>query len=188
MTAASLQKVIASGNGLEATRLAYYQLSTGQPPLDAAVNGVTIVEDDPNELTVGFGGLPDANGEVTLDAAVMDGPRHRGGSVIGLKNVRHATKAARLVMEQTRRVMLCEEGDSAIFGAGLYVDNEMGTCGSIGHGEANLLNCSSFHAVQQTGRGASPIDAGLETLAFIAKRAAPYERNDKGEVNFRAFF
>ncbi|UUO06972.1 isoaspartyl peptidase/L-asparaginase [Blastopirellula sp. J2-11] len=282
MSTTNLQKTIASANGLEATRLAYHQMTTGSSPLDAAVAGVTLLEDDPDELTVGYGGLPDGSGEVTLDAAVMDGPQHRGGSVIGLKNVRHAAQVARLVMQQTRRAMLCGDGalefarangfveenlltekarqiwlywkrlecrgkdwlppqpgefdaetiaeferyypitgekasggtvhlaardagsdlacatttsghcfkmpgrvgDSPIFGAGLYVDNNMGTCGSVGHGEANLLNCSSFQAVYQMGRGASPIDAGLETLAMIAQHAAAHERDDAGKIAF----
>ncbi|RCS41476.1 asparaginase [Bremerella cremea] len=270
-------KLIASHNGLEATRLAWQELQRGQQLIDAVVQGVTLVEDDPDEVTVGYGGLPDEQGHVTLDAAVMDGRTHRGGSIIGLKEIRHVSQVALCLMRESRRVMLQGEGayqfalaagfptenlltekarklwrlwkrtyqankewlpapdtaenqqlreildqmyrhpagtvhvagqdaakdlacctstsghcfktkgrigDSPIFGAGLYVDNEYGTCGSIGHGEANLLNCSSFHAVQLMGQGMTPRDAGMTVLERVAQHAPPFEVDARGRANF----
>ena len=103
-------KAIASHNGLIATERAIDILQRSGSSLDACVEGVTFVEDDPEELTVGYGGLPNEDGVVELDAAVMDGITHRGGAVAALRNVRHATKVARLVMEQTNRVMLAGDG------------------------------------------------------------------------------
>jgi N4-(beta-N-acetylglucosaminyl)-L-asparaginase len=75
-------------------------------------------------------------------------------------------------------------GDSPILGAGLYVDNDIGSCGSIGHGEANLENLSSFAVVELMRRGASPQDAGLELLQRIAKKAHPWQRTEQGEPRF----
>ena len=75
-------------------------------------------------------------------------------------------------------------GDSPILGAGLYVDNEVGSCGSTGRGEANLLEVSSFAAVELMRSGRSPAEAGLEVLRRIAKHTEPRLRNDAGQPDF----
>jgi N4-(beta-N-acetylglucosaminyl)-L-asparaginase len=301
---------IASANGLAATQRAYELLSTGVDALDAAVAGVTLVEDDPDELTVGYGGLPNEQGIVELDAAVMHGPTHRAGGVAALRNVRHAARLAQLVMEQTDHSLLVGEGalqfaraqgfpeenlltekarkiwlywrqtrsasddwipppvekldpavveffsladdhgpgrpaglyarseadqdlqhpgslehpgglprptgtvhcscldgrgdiscttttsglafklagrvgDSPIVGAGLYVDNHVGSCGSTGRGEANLRELSSFAAVDLMRRGASPRDAGLEVLQrIVGHTREPHLLGPDGRPNF----
>jgi len=270
-------KSIASHNGRSAAQRAFALLSCGALPLDAVVEGVTLVEDDPDELTVGYGGLPNEDGVVELDAAVMDGPTHRGGAVAALQGIRHATKVARLVMQQTKRVMLAGEGarrfalangfpeedlltdkarrmwhywrrrrsalddwrdppedesdldaqryferefyksggtvhcaalngagdlacatstsghafklagrvgDSPILGAGLYVDNDVGSCGSIGHGEANMQHLSSFAVVEMMRQGASPAEAGMEVLRRINDKSLPEQRDEHGRANF----
>ena len=74
-------KVIASDNGLETVRLARQLIAEGADVLEAVVRGVTLVEEDPDDLTVGYGGLPNEDGEVEVDAAVMHGPTHRAGAV-----------------------------------------------------------------------------------------------------------
>ena len=270
-------KVIASHNGLNATKRAYEVLSEGGSPLDACVEGIALVEDDPEELTVGYGGLPNEDGVVELDAAVMDGATHRGGAVAALRGIRHPTKVARLVMEQTTRVLLAGDGalkfakacgfaeenllteqafrmwnywlrnrsdkddwlapsaddaeldvrqwfekhfyssggtvhcaaldaagnmacatstsghpfkiagrvgDSPILGAGLYVDDKVGTCGAIGQGEATMQHCSSFAVVELMRGGRSPLDAGLEALRRIAKKTEPYLCDEDGHPKF----
>ncbi len=63
--------VIASGNGMEAAAHAMELIQQGKDALDAVVNGVTLVENDPNENSVGYGGLPNEDGIVELDASVM---------------------------------------------------------------------------------------------------------------------
>src|ERR1017187_7736535 len=73
--------MIASANGLLALGRGMEILQKGGDTLDAAVAAVTVVEDDPNATSVGFGGLPNEDGETELDASVMHGPTRRAGSV-----------------------------------------------------------------------------------------------------------
>lgn len=103
-------KVIASANGILAVDKAMEILRAGGNPLDAIIEGVTLVEDDPEETSVGYGGLPNAEGEVELDASVMFGPTATAGAVGALKFVRHPAKVARLVMAKTPHVFLVGEG------------------------------------------------------------------------------
>src|SRR5262245_45027233 len=103
-------KVIAPPKGLKAAARARELLLAGRPPLEACVSGVTLVEDDPAEHTVGYGGIPNEDGVVELDAAVMDGRSHRGAGVAGLRNIRHPSRVAKLLLEQTHRVLLVGEG------------------------------------------------------------------------------
>ena len=102
--------LIASWNGGPATSLAARLHAAGTPLLDAIVEGVGLVEDDPEELSVGYGGLPNEDGEVELDAAVMDGPLHKAGAVAGLRRVRHAAAVAREVLRRTDHALLVGEG------------------------------------------------------------------------------
>ena len=75
-------------------------------------------------------------------------------------------------------------GDSPIVGAGLYVDNAVGSCGSIGWGEANLENLSRFAAVELMRGGQSPVEAGLAILRRMAEHAHPYQRDEAGKPTF----
>jgi N4-(beta-N-acetylglucosaminyl)-L-asparaginase len=106
----SLPVVISSANGLEAVKKAYEMIKAGNDPLDAVIAGVNIVEDDPNDMSVGYGGLPNEDGEVELDASCMHGPTHRAGAVGALKCIKNPSKVARLVMERSNRIFLVGEG------------------------------------------------------------------------------
>lgn len=270
--------VLSSGNGLKATEEAISVLKAGGSSLDAVVAGVNRVEEDPEDITVGYGGLPNERGVVELDAAVMHGPSGRAGAVASLRNIKHPSRVARLVMEQTDHVLLVgagalefarangftEEsllteksrkiwlwwrqrlsqeddwieppesewapevkefmrrygtihcsaidsrgdlscvtstsglffkipgrvGDSPIIGAGLYVDNDVGSCGSTGRGEEVILSCGSFAVVEQLRRGRSPEEAGLEILKRVADRAKRLPRllKEDGRPNFNVSF
>ncbi|HME92122.1 MAG TPA: isoaspartyl peptidase/L-asparaginase, partial [Myxococcaceae bacterium] len=68
---------VGSANGLRAVARAVERMKSGADPLDAAIEGVNIVEDDPNDMTVGYGGVPNEDGVVQLDACVMHGPTAR---------------------------------------------------------------------------------------------------------------
>ena len=97
-----------SGN-TKANEKAWEQLVAGKSALDAVHQGVMVPEADPEDMSVGLGGLPDRDGIVTLDACIMD---HAGniGSVMGLENIVHAISVARLVMEKTPHVQLVGDG------------------------------------------------------------------------------
>src|ERR1700737_751308 len=102
--------VISSANGLEAVRKAHAMITAGSDPLDAVIAGVNIVEDDPDDVTVGYGGIPNEEGVVQLDASVMDGRTMKAGAVGALENIKNPSRVARLVMDQTNRAFLVGEG------------------------------------------------------------------------------
>lgn len=101
---------VSSANGLRAVTKAMEMIAAGTDALDAVIAGVNIVEDDPNDVTVGYGGLPNEEGVVELDAAVMHGPTHRAGAVASLRNIRNPSKVARVVMERSDHVLLVSDG------------------------------------------------------------------------------
>ena len=102
--------VIASANGTRACARAREILDAGGDTLEAVVAGVNINEEDPEDSSVGYGGLPNEEGVVELDASVMHGPTRRAGAVAALRNIKTPSKVARLVMEQTDHLMLVGEG------------------------------------------------------------------------------
>jgi len=108
--AAASPVVIASANGDKAVERAYQLIMEGQDALDAVVAGVNIVEDDPNDNSVGYGGLPNADGIVELDSSVMHGPTCRAGAVAALRGIKNPSKVAKLVLERTDHVLLVGEG------------------------------------------------------------------------------
>ncbi len=102
---------IASGfNGERPVQRAVEQMQGGSDVLDSIIEGVNIQEADPDDMTVGYGGIPNENGVVQLDAGVMDGRTHRSGAVGVLENIMHPSKVAKLVMERTDHVVLVGEG------------------------------------------------------------------------------
>ena len=298
---------IASKNGLEATRLACRQMHDGVDTLEAVVAGVGLVEDDPADTSVGYGGLPNENGVVELDAAVMHGPTHAAGAVAALQGVRHAARVALDVLRRSDHVLLAAEGartfarahgfpvedlltararriwlhwretlsdrqdwlppayedlhpdvieffkipdpattptrdsadeqadtaaagrfgpdyhrptgtihcagrnaagelscttstsglafkrpgrvgDSPIPGAGLYVDNAIGSCGSTGRGEANLGDLGSFAVVELMRNGHSPQDAAIEILQRIMAHTPTRLTDDQGRPTYNLTF
>ena len=96
--------------GLASNQPAWEILKNGGSALDAVVRGVEVAERDPAIKSVGFGGYPNAEGEVEVDAAVMDGRTLGYGAVAGLRNIATATAVARRVMEKTDHVLLVGNG------------------------------------------------------------------------------
>ena len=283
--------VISSRNGNQfknggprtAVHEAYERIARGEDVLDAILAGVNIVENDPLDDSVGYGGIPNADGVVQLDACVMHGPKKRAGGVAALEGVRTSSLVARAVMEQTDHHLLVGEGaqrfarqlgfkieddlntehsrklwlewkrridpshyldpdkrisagararetmladgllsperyygtihmsaintkgelcgatttsglsfkipgrvgDSPILGAGNYVDQDVGACGSTGRGEANLFGLSSYLVVEEMRRGTqtqgrdrrgAPADQGQH------RREAPVEARRHAEL------
>jgi len=102
--------MISSYNGVNALGKGMEILKAGGDTLDAAVAAVTIVEDDPNDDTVGYGGLPNEEGVVELDASVMHGPTRRAGSVASVQKIKNVARLAKTVMGRTNHVMLVGDG------------------------------------------------------------------------------
>lgn len=264
---------ISSANGLGACDVALARMKRGVDPMDAAVAGVNTVEDDPEDHSVGYGGLPNEDGVVELDACVMHGPTHKAGAVAALRGIRNPSSVAALVMRRTDHVLIVGEGalrfakahgfkeedlltdaarriwlkwkeshsdrddwvrpeadeeaaqrmrhplegpeftygtisclalnaggdlggttttsglaykipgrvgDSPIIGAGLFVDNRVGACGSTGRGEANLINCSCTLIVEFMREGLTPEAAALKMLRRIAGRTEKRLRDADG--------
>ena len=85
-------------------------IRAGKDTLEAVVAGVNIVEDDPKDNSVGYGGLPNEECDVELDASVMHGPTARAGAVASLRHIKNPSKVAKLVLERTDHVLLVGEG------------------------------------------------------------------------------
>ncbi|MFT5757613.1 MAG: N4-(beta-N-acetylglucosaminyl)-L-asparaginase [Alteromonadaceae bacterium] len=96
-------------HGLAANEAAWQLLKSGAKAIDAVEQGVRIPEADPEVRTVGYGGYPDREGKVTLDACIMD-ENQNCGAVAFLQNIKHPISVARLVMDKTPHVMLVGEG------------------------------------------------------------------------------
>jgi N4-(beta-N-acetylglucosaminyl)-L-asparaginase len=101
--------VIATWEVKNATNKAWNLLKNGSSSLDAVEQGCMIEEADVNNQSVGMGGLPDRDGNVTLDACIMNS-NGDCGSVVYLKNITHAISIARKIMEETPHVMLAGVG------------------------------------------------------------------------------
>jgi N4-(beta-N-acetylglucosaminyl)-L-asparaginase len=268
-------------------------LKSGGDTLDAVIAAVTVVEDDPNDTSVGYGGLPNEEGVVELDASCMHGPTMRAGSVASVRNIKNVARLAKTVMENTNHVMLVGDGarrygvdegfeemnlltdnsrkiwlawkasvsmnwrpgidspewkehvtklfdgdekkiafaehviahpptgtipcmavnekgdisattttsglawkipgrvgDSPILGAGLFLDNEVGSAGSTGVGELNLVNLSSAMIVEGMRRGLGPKDAIMEVCKTIVARCTkdPRRRRKDGQLTGNVSF
>ena len=271
---------IASANGLQAVELAVQRMTEGWRPVDAAVAGVELVENDPEDMSVGLGGLPNEDGVVELDACVMDGVSGLGGAVGALQNIKNPAQVALKVMRHTDHVLLVGEGalrfarahgfpeenllterarqmwlewkakrsgvdkwlspdengedhgkegfrkykhktgtihlgaiaangdvgsctttsglafkipgrvgDSPLLGAGNYCDNDVGTGGSTGRGEACILANGGSFVVHQMALGKSPTDACLAAVERVV-RLTKVQRllDEKGRPNFQVQF
>ncbi len=268
---ASKPIVIASANGLRAVQKAFDLLMQGSDPLDAVIEGVKIQELDPSDHSVGYGGLPNAEGVVQLDASRMHGPSRRAGAVGALEGIKTPSEVAKLVMKYTDHILLvgagakrfalsygfkeedlltdesrelwlrwranlnpdddyldvppgerlsvrptgtinCDAvtpagdlasvtttsglawkvpgrvGDSPIVGAGEYTDNEVGSAGSTGRGESNIMVCGGFLTVEFMRRGMAPTDACLETLKRVVKLTQPRLLAADGRPRFQLDF
>lgn len=95
--------------GKKANAKAWDVLAAGGSALDAVEKGINDAELDTDNTSVGYGGLPNEDGEVTLDAVIMDGKRHAAGSVACLKRIKTPISVARKVLEKTRHTLLVGE-------------------------------------------------------------------------------
>ncbi len=234
--------------GIRANAKAWETLSSNGRALDAVEKGVMVIEADPSITTVGYGGFPDRDGFVTLDASIMD-ENGNAGAVAFLQHIMHPASVARMVMEKTPHVMIVGDGalqfalangfkkinlftktsrdawkkwlkennykpvinrnnhdtigmlaldnngnlsgtcttsglafkyhgrvaDSAIIGAGLFVDNEVGAATSTGLGESVIKVSGSHLVVEQMRNGKSPKEACEIAVKRIAEKQKDYK-------------
>jgi N4-(beta-N-acetylglucosaminyl)-L-asparaginase len=110
--------VIASRNGMtmknggdiSCVELAFERMAKGDDVLDSLIAGVNMVELDPEDTSVGYGGLPNADGIVQLDSCCMHGPRKQAGGVAALEGIRTPSLVAKAVMDHTDHHLLVGRG------------------------------------------------------------------------------
>ncbi len=118
--------VVASANGHpHCTSKAMEEILAGTPVADAVVAGVTLVEDDPNDHSVGLGGLPNERGVVELDASVMDGATGLAGAVAALRRIKNPAQVALKVMRYTDHALLVGEGALSFARAHGFTEQEL---------------------------------------------------------------
>jgi N4-(beta-N-acetylglucosaminyl)-L-asparaginase len=101
---------VGSANALRGMQLAVELMERGADTLDAAVEGVKLQELDPDDDSVGYGGLPNEEGVVQLDASCMHGPTKRAGAVAALEGIKTPSEVAKLVLKYTNHILLVGEG------------------------------------------------------------------------------
>jgi N4-(beta-N-acetylglucosaminyl)-L-asparaginase len=106
------QVIICAANGYNYLDRGYAVLTSGGDTLDAVMQVITGPEDDPNDDSVGLGGLPNEDCVVELDSCCMHGPTRMAGSVAGVRDIKNVSLLAKTVMEHTGHVMLVGEGAS----------------------------------------------------------------------------
>jgi len=144
--------VISSANGLRGVQRAYDLMVGGADPLDAIVEGVKIQELDPTDQSVGYGGLPNADGVVQLDASCMHGPMKRAGAVGALEGIKTASEVVKLILKYTPHILLVGEGAKRF-------------ALSYGLKEEDLLTDASRQAWLEWRANSSPTDNYLDVPA-----------------------
>lgn len=170
-------KVIASANGIVGIKAAMEVLKRGGTAVDAVEEGIHYVESNPEDNTVGYGGLPNLLGEVELDASIMDGKTLAAGTVGAVKGYEHPISIARKVMEELPHVTIVGEG------AEMFARE-------LGFEKKDLLTPESRKVWEQGLQGKAPvsyIERGeyMESLRKYARLAVDPERH-LGTTNFIA--
>jgi N4-(beta-N-acetylglucosaminyl)-L-asparaginase len=107
---------------------AYEKMMAGEDVLDALVAGVSIVELDPADTSVGYGGLPNADGVVQLDASVMHGPKKRAGAVGALEGVKTPAAVAKAVMDFTdHHLIVGKDAQTFARNMGFTIEDDLNT-------------------------------------------------------------
>jgi N4-(beta-N-acetylglucosaminyl)-L-asparaginase len=117
-----------NGGDKTAVETAFERMTRGEDVLDALIAGVNIVELDPTDTSVGYGGLPNAEGVVQLDASVMHGPSKRAGAVASLEGVRAPSLVAKRVMEETdHHLIVGQDAQRFARSMGFTIEDDLNT-------------------------------------------------------------
>jgi N4-(beta-N-acetylglucosaminyl)-L-asparaginase len=166
--------VVASGNGYrfknggDATCVeeAFRRITGGSDVLDALIAGVNIVELDPEDTSVGFGGLPNADGVVQLDACCMHGPKKRAGGVAALEGVRTPSLVAKAVMDHTDHHLLVGAGAQTFArNMGFAIEADLNTPRSRQLWLEWKRRTDPLHYLDPDKRGAAGREAALQMAA-----------------------
>jgi N4-(beta-N-acetylglucosaminyl)-L-asparaginase len=166
--------VIASGNGhqyrnggkLSCVETAFERIVAGKDVLDAAIAGVNIVELDPADTSVGYGGLPNADGVVQLDSCCMHGPLRRAGGVAALEGVRMPSKVARAVLHETDHHLLVGAGAQAFARQlGFAIEDDLNTETSRKLWLEWMRRVDPGHYLDPASRAQAGFDAGQSMVA-----------------------
>jgi N4-(beta-N-acetylglucosaminyl)-L-asparaginase len=166
--------VIASGNGNRfknggphtCVEQAFRLMTSGTDVLDALIAGVNIVENDPEDTSVGYGGLPNADGVVQLDSCCMHGPRRRAGGVAALEGVRTPSLVAKAVMDTTDHHLLVGAG-AQVFARnmGFKIEDDLNTPRSRQLWLEWKRRIDPGHYLDPDKRAAAGFAAGLQMVA-----------------------
>jgi N4-(beta-N-acetylglucosaminyl)-L-asparaginase len=166
--------VIASGNGNRfknggprtCVEEAFQRLVAGSDPLDAVIAGVNIVERDPEDTSVGYGGLPNADGIVQLDSCCMHGPKKRAGGVAALEGIRTPSLVAKAVMDETDHHLLVGTGAQTFARQmGFDVEADLNTPQSRQLWLEWKRRIDPSHYLDPQKRGHAGFEAGLQMVA-----------------------
>lgn len=170
--------VIASGNGHTVknggqetcVQTAFRMLSAGEDVLDSVVAGVNIVELDPVDTSVGYGGIPNADGVVQLDSCCMHGPKKWAGGVACLEGVRTPSQVARLVATSTDHHLLVGQGAQAFAKAnGFQIEPDLNTERSRKVWLEWKRRTDPSHYLDPAKRQDPPAQAGFEAARQMAE-------------------
>src|ERR1051326_8558862 len=117
-----------NGGSVTCVQKAFQMIARGQDVLDSVIAGVNIVEEDPLDDSVGYGGLPNAEGVVQLDSSCMHGPRKQAGGVAAIEGVRTPSLVAKAVMENTDHHLIVGKGAQDFArGMGFKIEDDLNT-------------------------------------------------------------
>jgi N4-(beta-N-acetylglucosaminyl)-L-asparaginase len=154
-----------NGGNQTCVEKAFQMITGGSDVLDALIAGVNIVELDPEDDSVGYGGLPNAEGVVQLDSSCMHGPRRRAGAVACIEGVRTPSKVAQLVMDTTDHVLIVGKGAQEFArNMGFKIEDDLNTEKSRGLWLEWKRRTDPQHYLDPKKRSQAWYDAGVQMV------------------------
>src|SRR5882724_2153056 len=169
-----------NGGNVTCVQKAFAMITQGADVLDAVITGVNIVELDPLDDSVGYGGLPNAEGVVQLDSSCMHGPKKQAGAVAALEGVKTPSKVAQAVMEHTDHHLIVGKGAQDFArNMGFKIEDDLNTPNSRRQWLEWKRRSDPSHYLDPKQRAEAGHRAALEMLAEGLLR----EENMHGTIN-----